>query len=249
MDQLKALIIDDEKGSIESLIWELQQFKDEVQVIATTQNPQEGLELLENQGIDLLFLDVEMPHMNGFELVERAGPINANIIFTTAYDQFAIKAFEISAMDYLLKPVDESELRRVIDKAKVNSEQKHLQKKLELLLSSVKKEDPNLQTLALPTQEGLEFIEVEMIIRCESDSNYTRLFLKDESRPLLVSKTLKHIESMLENTGFFRIHHSHLVNVRYIKKYIKGNVGTLVLKDGTNLPVSRAKKGDFLSKF
>lgn len=249
MKKLKALVIDDEKGSIDSLLWELEQFKDEVEVVASTQDPLEGLELLKEPNLDLLFLDIEMPRMNGFELIEKAGHVEANIVFTTAYDQFAIKAFEISAMDYLLKPVDENELKRVIEKAKHKEDEQQMQRRLELLLQSVKKEDPAFHTIALPTQESLEFIEVEQIIRCESDSNYTRLFLLNEVKPLLVSKTLKHIESMVEGMGFFRIHHSHLVNVKYIKKYVRGNTGTLVLKDGTALPVSRAKKGDFLSNF
>jgi len=249
MKKLKALVIDDEKGSIDSLLWELEQFKDEVEVVASTQSPLEGLDLLKEHDVDLLFLDIEMPRMNGFELIEKAGHVEANVVFTTAYDQFAIKAFEISAMDYLLKPVDETELKRVIEKAKNKEDEQQMQRRLELLLQSVKKEDPAFQTIALPTQESLEFIEVEQIIRCESDSNYTRLFLRDENKPLLVSKTLKHIETMVDGMGFFRIHHSHLVNVKYIKKYVRGNTGTLVLKDGTALPVSRAKKGDFLSNF
>lgn len=249
MEKIKALIIDDEKGSIDSLLWELEQFKDEVEVIASTQDPQKGLELLLESDLDIVFLDIEMPRMNGFELIEKAGPLNVNIVFTTAYDQFAIKAFEISAMDYLLKPVDENELRRVIEKAHHRGEEQLTQRKLELLLNSVKKDDPGFRTIALPTQESLEFIEVENIIRCESDSNYTRLFMSNEKKPLLVSKTLKHIEKMVEGMGFFRIHHSHLVNVKYIKKYVRGNTGTLILKDGTSLPVSRAKKGDFLSNF
>ncbi len=249
MKKLKALVIDDEKGSIDALLWELKQFEDEVEVIASTQSPLEGLDILKQHEVDLLFLDIEMPRMNGFELIEQAGHVEANIVFTTAYDQFAIKAFEVSAMDYLLKPIDETELKRVIEKAKNKEDEQQMQRRLELLLQNVKKTDPTFKTIALPTQESLEFIEVEQIIRCESDSNYTRLYLNDEPKPLLVSKTLKHIESMIEGMGFFRIHHSHLVNVKYIKKYVRGNTGTLVLKDGTSLPVSRAKKGDFLSNF
>jgi len=249
MEKLTALVIDDEKGSIDSLIWELQQFKDEVVVIASTQDPRQGLALLIEKEPDLLFLDIEMPRMNGFELIAKAGPVKTKIVFTTAYDQFAIKAFEISAMDYLLKPVDEKELQRVIDKARSTEDQKFMQQKLELLLRSVKKDDPTFRTIALPTLESLEFVEVEDIIRCESDSNYTRVYLVKRDNPLLISKTLKHIEGLVDAQGFFRIHHSHLVNIKFIKKYVRGNTGTLVLKDGTSLPVSRSKKGDFLSNF
>lgn len=248
MKKLTAIVIDDEKGSIESLLWELKQFEDSVEVIGSSQDPSEGLQMLQEQKPDLLFLDIEMPRMNGFELIEKAGPVESNVVFTTAYDQFAVRAFEVSAMDYLLKPVDENELKRVIEKAHDKSDEQQTQRKLELLLQSVKGDDPNFRTIALPTQESLEFIEVDQIVRCESDSNYTRIYLQDE-KPLLVSKTLKHIEGMVEGMGFFRIHHSHLVNVKAIKKYVRGNTGTLVLKDGTALPVSRAKKGDFLSNF
>jgi len=249
MKKIKAIIIDDEKGSIESLLWELEQFKDEVEVIASTHDPEEGLKLLTENEVDLLFLDIEMPRMNGFELIEKAGPIEAKVVFTTAYDQFAIRAFEISAMDYLLKPVDEKELERVIHKAQKQNEELLTQRKLELLLQSVNRDDPGFKTIALPTQESLEIIEVENIISCETESNYTILYILNQAKPLLVSKTLKHIEQMVDGMGFFRIHHSHLVNVKYIKKYVRGNTGTLILKDGSSLPVSRAKKGDFLSNF
>ena len=244
----KSILIDDEKGSIDALVWELKKFPNDIEIIGTTQSPIEGIKMIKALRPDVVFLDISMPEMNGFELLESVRDIQFNVIFTTAFDQYAIDAFKENAIDYLLKPVLPEDLSRVILKLKSVSESSSLQGKLQAFLNDYKKENHNYQTIAMPTMEGLEFIDINEIVRCESTSNYTYIHQVHE-KPLLVSKTLKEIEAMLTNHGFIRIHQSHLVNIKCIKKYIKGKAGSLILRDGSIIPVSRSKKGDFLNKF
>ncbi len=242
------MIIDDEAGSIKALCWELKVFEDEIEVIATAQDPKEGLRLLEEKKPDLLFLDIEMPGMNGFELLEKVAPIPFDVIFTTAYDKFAVRAFEVNALDYLLKPVDEEELGRALQKVREKSDLGTLQQRLEMLMRTLQHRDRNIRTIVVPTMESLEFIEVDEITRFEADSNYTRIH-RTSGKPLLISKTLKNLEMMVEDMGFFRVHNSHLVNVKFIKRLLRGDPGTIVMKDGATLPLSRGKKGGLLDNF
>ena len=245
MSKLRTIIIDDEVGSIKALEWELKIFKEDIEIIATTQDPKKGVELLKKIEADLLFLDIEMPGMNGFDLLEKVGPLPCDVIFTTAYDKFAVKAFEVSAIDYLLKPVDEEELGRAIQKVKEKTHLGSLQQRLELLMNTLQKKDPNIRTIVVPTMESLEFLDVDGIVRFEAESNYTRIHFT-EGKPLLVSKTLKNLELMVEGMGFFRIHNSHLVNVKFIRRLLRGNPGSVELKDESILPLSRGRKGDLL---
>ena len=248
MEKLTALIIDDEAGSIKALEWELELFKDRIDVIGKTQDPKEGVDLIGQMNPDILFLDVEMPGMNGFELLETIGDVDFHVVFTTAYDKFAVRAFEVSALDYLLKPVDEQELARVLDKVISANAGDHFQEKLEFLLKEMRKTDPDLRTIVVPTMESLEFLSVDDIRRFEADSNYTHIHLKT-GKPLLISKTLKHLEKMVEGMGFYRVHNSHLVNVKYIKRLLRGDPGCLVMDDGTTVPISRGRKGELLDRF
>jgi len=244
---IKAIIIDDERGSIDALLWELETFKNDIEVITTFQSPLEALKSIKSLQFDLLFLDIQMPEMNGFEFLKSLENINFNVIFTTAFDQYAVKAFKVNAIDYLLKPIDEEELGTAIQKIKETKPEDNVAKQLELLFHSVNKLDGNFKTIIMPTSEGLEFIEVEKISHCHSDSNYTYIHRVDE-KPLLIAKTLKEVEEMLEGKGFHRIHHSYLVNIRFIKKYNKGKAGSLSMKDGTVIPISRSRKKDFLGQ-
>ena len=247
MDLIKAIIIDDEMRSITSLIYELENFK-HVEVIAKTTNPVEGKELIAKLKPDLVFLDIEMPILNGFDLIKQIDNVDFDVIFTTAYDKFAVKAFEVSAIDYLLKPVDENDLERALFKVKTKTDYTEFQKKMEFLFKNLKTDDPCFEHIVIPTLDGLEFIEVKEIVRCESDSNYTSIYMKSKEK-YFVAKTLKNIENLLDSRRFYRVHHSHLVNISFIKKYIKGKDGTLVLKNGDLVPVSRSKKGNLLDKF
>ena len=247
MEKIKAIIIDDEERSITSLLWELENFKN-VKIIGKTTNPVEGIKLITKLKPDLIFLDIEMPVLNGFDLIKQFDTIDFEVIFTTAYDKFAVQAFEVSAIDYLLKPIDENDLARALQKVKLKSDNSEFQKKMEFLFKNIKTDDPCFDHIVIPTLEGLEFIESKEIIRCESDSNYTSIFMVSKEK-YFVSKTLKDIEKLLDSRKFYRVHNSHLVNIAFIKKYLKGKDGTLVLKNGDLIPVSRTKKGNLLDKF
>jgi len=174
--------------------------------------------------------------------------INFEIIFTTAYDKFAIKAFKVSALDYLLKPIDKEELRKAVDKVLQKEKAAISTKQMDILLNNLKDQSQPFPNLALPTLEGLEFIEVKNILRCEADSNYTKFYFTDGSS-MLVSKTLREIEEMLGDYRFCRPHQSHIINLAYIKKYIKGDGGYVVMNDDFLVSVSRSKKEELLKLF
>lgn len=236
---IKTIIIDDEKHSVATLAWKIDKFCPEVEVVAQFTDSSEGLEHLQKSPPDLLFLDIEMPRLNGFELLEELGEnIPFGVIFTTAYDDFGIRAVKANALDYLLKPVQNQELKAAIEKFK-----KFRGKNMEVLFSN--KQEGKVNKIALATQESIEFVKPEDILFCSSDSNYTRVFLID-GRKKLISKTLKEIESRLEPYRFFRSHHSHLVNLDHIREFVRADGGYLMLTNGQSLPVSRNRKDDLL---
>lgn len=240
-----AIIVDDEIGSIKSLLWELENFEDKINVVKYFQSPLEAIKFLKEENtIDVLFLDIEMPELNGFEMLNRLGDIDLNVIFTTAYDEYVLNALKINALDYLLKPVDENDLELAISKIK-KDKGKYFYTKMEALLQSLSQQKSHSQKVVFPVQEGLEFVNVNDIIRCQSDSNYTIIYLL-EGQNIIVSKTLKQVEQLLNPFNFMRIHHSHLINPIFIKKYLKGKAGLIVLEDGSQIPISRSRKGGFL---
>lgn len=242
---IKAVIVDDEPYSCEVLGMLLQKYCPEVSVEAICYSPEVAFRVLSSANVQLLFLDVEMPHLNGFQLLEKLPRINFEIIFTTSYDQYAIKAFRCSALDYLLKPVDREELQSAVKKALARL-QSPMPQQFEILLQKINSSG-TVSRIALPTMEGLQLVPMESIICCLSSSNYTIFHLKDKQK-LTVSRTLKEIEEMLEDHHFLRVHHSHLVNVNEIRKYIRGEGGQLVMSDGSTVDVSRSKKEILLKK-
>lgn len=248
MNRLRSIIIDDEQHSIDSLIWELEAVGDRVEVIATTTNPHDGLSKVQSLSPDLVFLDIEMPGMNGFDLLHALDKISFDVVFTTAYDEFALKAFEIDATDYLLKPVGEEALIKSIDKVIARRIAQRTGSHLSELFQQLRREHPDFRKVALPTLEGLLFIKVEEISHCTSENNYTHIYSVKGER-FLISKTLKEIEGLISDERFLRVHHSHLVNLMYIREYHKGKGGSLVLDDGTMIPVSRSKKQDLIDRF
>jgi two-component system LytT family response regulator len=238
---VKAIIIDDEKASIDSLTWELDLFKDKIEIIASSTSSIEAIALVKKLQPDVVFLDINMPQLNGFQFLSQFSKIEFEVIFTTAYDEYAIKAFEINAIDYLLKPVDNEDLTRAINR--LETIKNPLNKKIELLLNTINGFDKKNKKIVLPSSEGFEFLNIKDIIRCESDSNYTKIILLKD-KPMLVSKTLKVIENLIDSTQFVRIHNSHLINVEFIKKYKKGKGGSITMINGDLVPVSRTKKDD-----
>lgn len=236
---MKAIIIDDEGHCIDTLKWQLSRYCLDVVLLDSFTRPDQGLLFLQSNQVDIVFLDIDMPGMNGFELLKRIEQPNFSIIFTTAHDKFALQAIKMSALDYLVKPIDEDELIASVSKA-AQKMQSSLSESIEHLLSQIQQNKISDQ-IFLPTLNGLEFIDTELIERCESDSNYTTLFIEEREK-LVVSRTLKEIETVLKEDKFFRVHHSHLVNLKKVTKYVKGDGGHLVMRDTSVVPVSRARK-------
>jgi two-component system LytT family response regulator len=244
---IKAILIDDEKHCRETLSIQLEKYCPDVQLLAQCSSAAEGLQAIARHSPDVVFLDVEMPQMNGFEMLGQLSPIPFEVIFTTGYDAYAIKAIRFSALDYLLKPIDKEELKKAL--AKVSQKNSHkLTDQLDVLLEKLHNKQSPLQKIALPTGDGFELVPLENILHCESDSNYTHIVLKN-GRKILVSRTLKEIEELLEGYSFVRVHHSHLVNLNEITRYIRGEGGYVVMSNNTSIAVSRSRKDALLKKF
>lgn len=242
----KAIIVDDEPNCCKTLSILLNRYCPGVHVSGTYYNGIEALQAITTSPPDLVFLDVEMPRMNGFEMLEKLPSINFHLIFTTSYDQYALKAFRFSAVDYLLKPIDRNELEKAVQKIEQRSALP-VNEQLQILLQKALHPAVIINKIALPTMEGLQMVFIDTIIYCESDDNYTALIFKGKKK-IIVSRTLKEVEEMLEDHSFVRVHRSYLVNLNEIEKYVKGEGGYLVMSDGTNIDVSRSKKDALLKK-
>lgn len=243
---IKAIIIDDEMHCRRTLEILLNEYCPEVHVLAQCDNGVNGAEAINRLKPDLVFLDIEMPHVNGFEMLEQFPEIRFAVIFTTGYDQYAIKAFRFSALDYLLKPINHEELKKAVQKISQQIAYP-LPQQLEILLQKLRYQSPTIHKIALPTMEGLQLIPVDSIISCISDSNYSILLLKDKQK-ITISRTLKETEEILEEHSFLRVHNSSIVNLNEINKYIKGEGGYLIMSDGSTVDVSRSKKELLLKK-
>jgi len=243
---INAIIIDDEMHCRKTLSILLKEYCPDVEVMEQCDNGEAGVEAIKKLKPDLVFLDIEMPRMNGFEMLEQLSEISFAVIFTTGYDQYAIKAFRFSALDYLLKPIDHEELSKAV--LKVSRQVLYpLAQQIEILLQKIHHQPSPINKIALPTVEGLQMIPVDSIISCASDRNYTSLLLKNKQK-IIISKILKDIEEMLEEYSFLRVHHSYIVNLNEITRYIKGEGGYLVMSDGSSVDVSRSRKEILLQK-
>lgn len=242
---IKVIIIDDEKHAIITLEHLLGKFKD-VEVLASIQESSAAKEIIEQNNPDLLLLDIEMPVLNGFELLEQFEELNFKVIFTTAYDQYAIKALKINALDYLLKPIDSTELRTALDKYLTDQIFTSTEQIAQL---NKFKNTQMAETLALSTQRGLVFIKIKDVMYFEADGSYTHVMM-NSGESHLVSKSLSNFEEvLLDNEVFFRSHKSNLVNLNYIKKYIRGEGGELIMQNDKSIILSRTKKQEFLNLF
>jgi two-component system LytT family response regulator len=237
---LKAAILDDEIRGSKLLAHKLDVFEDELQVVGIFNEPAKALDPIMELGIDVLFLDVEMPGMNGFQFLERLGTFNFEVIFTTAYDSYTLEALRLSAVDYLLKPVDEEDLQTAITRLRKRVTEK-------LMYKAVKLEKKQNNRLALPTAEGVYIVDKAQIIRVEAMSNYS-VFLLSDAKKIVVSKTLKEYETVLDDAHFMRINRSVIINLDYVVKYRKGDGGTLELSDGAEVEVSPQKKEVLLQR-
>jgi two-component system LytT family response regulator len=242
---IQALIIDDEPKARSNLKNLLETHCPDVKVVDEAGNVKNSLKAIDQHEPDLLFLDIKMQNETAFDLLESLEDADFEIIFVTAYDEYVIKAIRFSALDYLLKPIDIDKLKEAVQRVKEKKETTH--EKFEHLLRNLRGTDKTFNKIALPTMEGQVFIELGKIIRCESEDNYTRFFIKDH-KPIMVSKTIKHFESLLEDHHFFRVHQSHLVNLKHVNKYVKGKGGYIIMEDDSDVPVSKRRKKPFLDK-
>jgi len=240
----RALLVDDEPHCREALIWDLENHCPDVVVVGEAENGEIALQQIAALHPDLVFLDIEMPRLNGLQVVEQLPENGPKVIFTTAYDRFAIQAFRMSAVDYLLKPVEPKELKSAV--ARAMSLQRNSQQRMQHMQEAWR--ERKLDMVCLPVHDGYEFVEVEKIMYCLADSNYTEVVLAGGEK-IIVSKTLKEVETLLDFTSFVRVHKSALLQLSYLKKYIKAEGGYAIMNDGEEIPVSRRKKDLLLERF
>ncbi len=241
---LKAILIDDEESSLNSLKEKILRHCPSVNIIATCDSAHAGITAIETLRPDLLFLDIEMPVMNGFIMLQQLLYKDFELIFTTAYDHYSIKAIRSSALDYLMKPIEIEELKLAVKRAEEKKEHLASVNQLEILLENVLQQR-TFQRLAIPTAEGLQFIKLNEIIYLEANINYTYFYLSTNQRHI-ASRTLKDFEEMLPADIFIRIHNSYIINKNFAEKYIRGEGGQVVLSNGAILDVAKRKKADFL---
>lgn len=244
---IKALIVDDEEKSRITLKNLIAMYCPNIEVIELCDSVNSALKAIDKQMPDLIFLDVEMPFHNGFTLLEKIKNPGFDVIFTTAYDHYAIKAIKYSALDYLLKPIDSDDLKTAVEK--IESDKSNFVSttpNFEVLLSNIKVKGTNAK-IAIPTFEGLQMISAKEIIKCTADESYTHISLTNNTK-ITVSRILKEYEELLSDLNFFRVHNSCLVNLTHVTKYIKGDGGYVVMCDGESVEVSRRKKNELLSK-
>jgi two-component system, LytTR family, response regulator len=244
---IKAVIVDDEQNCVEMLEWLLKTYCPVVSVAAMCTSGEEGIKAIQKHKPDVVFLDIEMPKMNGFDMLEAIGDITFEVVFTTAYNKFAIKAFRYSALNYLLKPIDPDDLqltvKRIEEKKSFPGKQQ-----LELLLQNMREANPKVNRVALSTGDGLIFVNTNEIMYCQAESNYTNVVLTNNLK-ILVAKTLKDIDETLSGKDFFRIHNSFLININEIRKFVRGEGGYIVMNDGTQITIARSKREEFFDLF
>lgn len=243
---IHALIIDDEVDGREVLKTAIKKYCPEVSLLGICETPEQGLVAIQSLKPELVFLDVQMPQMSGFDLLQQLLPLTFEVIFVTAHDQYAIKAIRFSALDYLLKPVDVDDLIHAVKKVQERLQQKNSAHQYQSVLNNIQYRARKIERLAVPTFEGIEFFNTDHIIYCHADGNYTKLFLKNQQSKL-VSRNLKDFESLLMESGFYRVHHSYLINMKHIQKYVKGEGGYVILTDNHHVDISRRRKEEFLS--
>lgn len=241
---IHSILVDDEIHNLENLEHLVKNHCPMISIVSKATSVDEALQQISQHKPDLIFLDIEMPHKNGFDLLDEVSEIDFEVIFVTAYDQYALKAIKSCALDYLLKPINTSELASAVNKVYSLVLEKRENQKLKLLVENLKNiNEPN--KIALPTAEELYFVSVTDIVRCKGENNYTLFFLHD-NRSILVSRTLKEWDELLSEHGFIRTHQSHLVNSMHVKSFVKKDGGYILMKDGSRVSVSKHKKENTL---
>ena len=238
---MRVVIIDDEVHALESLAHDMKEYCPEFEIIGSFDSPLLAIQFIEKEKPDIVLSDIQMPRMDAFAMIDKLKYKDFALILVTAYNKYAIRAFEFSAVDYIVKPVDPMKLRNSLLKVLNQKKSDDLEEKLSLILHNLKFGNKENHTLAIPTLEGAEFVEVHEITFLKADANYCSVLLQDGSK-LVISKPLKHFADILKDHGFLRVHQSYLINSIYIKSYRKGAGGNLILKDGSVIPISRSYK-------
>jgi len=243
MKPLRAILVDDEINSLQNLQQKLKEFCPAIQVIVTAQQPEEAILFIHHYKPDVVFLDIEMPRMNGFKLVDELEEVDFEIVFVTAYNHYAVDAIRISAFDYLIKPVGVKELQTCVDRLLENRIRK-TRERLTILKQGFSEKKSQDEKIAVRTNDGLEFFDIKNIIRIESENNQTFVVLSDGQK-ISVAMQMRDLEEILVKYRFFRIHTAHLVNLSHIRKYKDGEGGEVIMQNGDTLHVSKRKKEEF----
>ncbi|RXK62231.1 response regulator transcription factor [Lacibacter luteus] len=245
---LKVLTVDDEPKNLRIIKELLKEYCPQAEHVGEADNIDTAYDLIRELKPDLVLLDIEMPHGNAFDLLDKIMPVNFEIVFVTAFDSYSLKAFKYSALDYLLKPVDINELKAVVAKAELKAGQKNINEQLRFLMQNIKQPTGGLQKIAVPTfKDQLDFVDFQAILYCEASGAYTYIFTVDGQK-LISSKSLKEYEDILPEDSFFRLHHSYLINLNKVKKYHKGRGGEVEMENGTFLEVATRRKDDFMKR-
>ena len=245
---IKAIIIDDEMHCRKTLAILLKEYCPEVQVVDQCSDADEGLKSIAKFNPDIVFLDIEMPGMNGFDMLEKLSEITFSVIFTTGYDQYAIKAFRFYALDYLLKPIEPKELINAVHKAQVPKKAPAADQ-FQMLLNKLNKREEVFPKIPVPTSDGFELLLVDDVLFCEARDNYTYFYLKNKKK-IIACRMLKEVEEQLSDFHFFvRVHNSYIVNIKEIKKYVRGEGGYVIMSDDASVNVARSRKEELLKRF
>lgn len=244
---IKAIIVDDELGNIETLRAMIEKYCKNVLICGTAQTNAQATSLILQHNPNLVFLDIQLQNETTFQLLKSLDTIDFEIVFVTAYNQFAINAIKFAAIDYLLKPINIDELKLAVAKVAANIEKKDSVTKIQHLLSNINPASSNLKKLGIITLSGILFKEIDSIVKLKAEGNYTRIYFNDNSNEVS-SKSLREYESLLPDNLFCRIHNTHIINLNYIKKYQKGRGGYVIMEDDTEIDVSQRKKIEFLQK-
>ena len=240
--QINAILIDDEVHSLETLRMEIERNCPMINIIALCKGPEEGKKAIKDLQPDLVFLDIQMPGQTGFELLRSLDSIPFEVIFVTAYDEYSMQAIKLSALDYLLKPVDDRELIEAVDKAIAKQQLKQSQEQVSFLLTALSTtHGAQFTKIALPSINGLDFVNISDIIYCEAEGNYTNIYMEDGGK-FVISRPLSDFEKMISNPIFFRTHKTFLINLDHIRQYVKGSGGQVIMKNGASIQVSRMRK-------
>lgn len=243
---LRVIIVEDEKHSKENLKNLLIEFCEGIEIVGLATSVSDAVTLIKEKKPDVIFLDIELQTGTGFDVLNQVMHLNFDVIFTTAFEQYAIKAVKFSSLDYLLKPIDIEELQEAVEKAKKSKDETVYKKQLKILIQNLEEQKTTLNKICLATSEGFEFLNVSDIIYCKGEGSYTKFTLK-EGDSILVSKHLKEYENLLLEQSFMRVHKSYLINLKEVKKFVKSDGGYIVMNNDEAVSIARSKKDDFIN--